>query len=214
MNNSSENPISYGLTRLNVLSETETSVDKRTLNSLNELNQSTLLVEIKYQTNKQHNFKVRKICSVDIDLFLTNTSGDSESELILLARNQYNSSKQESLKNYLWIGANKKFVKLNPNQSKVVKFRLAIMANGVYEIGKIKDDTLIKLSLLDASKVLSNEAKEAIGDLNYNKIEEENQNIMRQLETASISIFKKKKDEQNYEFFKRLNPFTIRINDN
>jgi hypothetical protein len=214
LNNSSENPISYGLTRLNVLSETETSVDKRTLNSLNELNQSTLLVEIKYQTNKQHNFKVRKICSVDIDLFLTNTSGDSESELILLARNQYNSSKQESLKNYLWIGANKKFVKLNPNQSKVVKFRLAIMANGVYEIGKIKDDTLIKLSLLDASKVLSNEAKEAIGDLNYNKIEEENQNIMRQLETASISIFKKKKDEQNYEFFKRLNPFTIRINDN
>jgi len=197
-----------------VLTETGTSVDKGTLDSLNKLNESTLLIEVKYQTNKQHDFRARKICAVDVELVLTNTSDDTESELILLAKNQYNNSKQELRKNYLWIGSNKKFLKLNSNQSKVVKFKLALIANGVYEIGKIKDDTLIKLNLLEASKVLNNETKEALKDINYNKIEEENENILRQIELATISIFKRKKDEQTYELFKRLSPFTIKVNDN
>lgn len=103
-------------------------------------------------------------------------------------------------KNYLWIGCNKKYIKLRPSETKVIKFKLGFITNGVFEIGKISDENAVKMRLLDATSLTS------FDDLMDAEVKNDK---IGSTESAAISVYLKNDSNQRYELLKRLKPFTV-----
>ncbi len=128
-------------------------------------------------------------------------------------------------KNYLWLGCHKKCIKLTKNQSKTINFKLGFYSNGVFDIGRMANDSLLKANLFEASCNLnateshSISLDEYLNDINDNPSvglhnshqSAANPNIgpASQADCATINIFIKNNSNNKYELFKRLNPFTI-----
>jgi hypothetical protein len=113
-------------------------------------------------------------------------------------------------KKFLWLGCNKRFLKLKSSQSKRVQFRLGFTANGIFEIGQLSSDAVLKMNLMDATSVTSFDdlietTQAANSFLNTSNVSTGTLN-----ESSSIiSIYLKNNASNNYELFKRLNPFTV-----
>ena len=113
----------------------------------------------------------------------------------------------------MWLGCNKKIVKLKARQTKQVRFRLSFAANGVFEIGQLSNETIMKMNLMDATSLTSFD--DLIDNINSSAFNTSNvSNSTAANETSSlISVYLKsnKTSGDNYELFKRLNPFTVCI---
>jgi hypothetical protein len=113
-------------------------------------------------------------------------------------------------KKFLWLGCNKRFVKLKSNQSKRVQFRLGFTANGIYEIGQLSSDTVLKMNLMDATSVTSFDDLVDTPNATNSFLNNSNVSTNTLNETSSIiSIYMKNNASNNYELYKRLNPFTV-----
>ena len=118
-------------------------------------------------------------------------------------------STPDSNRNYLWLGCNKKFVKLRSNQSKEVRFKLGFALNGVYDIGKLSIESQIRLNILDSTSVTSfdelmdNDAKSEL-------LLKSNQQLANDT-SGGILVYLKNTRTNRYELFKRLTQFTVVI---
>lgn len=108
----------------------------------------------------------------------------------------------------MWLGCNKKYIKLKASQSKEINFKLGFISNGVYEIGKLSNESQVKMNILDATSVTS------FDDLMDSDIKSEliskSQHLVND-SSAAIFVYLKNNATNRYEFFKRLNQFTIII---
>ena len=119
-------------------------------------------------------------------------------------------------KSYLWIGCNKKYVHLKASQKRRVRFKLAFVANGVFEIGGAlasSSEHTLKMSLLEATGGVATSASQprvySANDLNSIGSSSS--------ESSGISVFLKKKSpaptaSNRYELFKRISPFSVCVN--
>ncbi len=113
------------------------------------------------------------------------------------------------------MGSNKKYLKLKPSQSKTVKFKLGFISNGIYEIGKVQHDTLLKMNLLDAANLTNTTTSSLLDDYLNDEIDNDLDTTLNgangQLEMSAFTIYLKNNKKNKYELFKRLNPFTISV---
>jgi hypothetical protein len=121
-------------------------------------------------------------------------------------------------KKFLWLGCNKRFVTLRSSQSKRVRFRLGFTSTGVFEVGQLSSETVMKMNLMDATSVTSfddlietSAAAAAAGGASPNgALNNSNVSASTLNETTSIiSVYLRNKANENYELLKRLNPFTV-----
>lgn len=175
-----------------------------------------IMVTLSYASNIQHDFNKKNICNLDINIQIKNLSLHNIYELVALVKN---TRANELDKTYMWLGCNKKFLKLNTSQTKCVRFKLGFMCNGVFEIGKISNDNLLKMNLFEATSITSfddiKDTSDNVSMSNESIISNAMNgspaisNLQTQIESTAISIYLKNNLNNKYELFKRLNPFTV-----
>lgn len=124
----------------------------------------------------------------------------------MLYESDWNST-PDSDRNYLWLGCNKKFLKLNSNQCKSVRFRLGVASNGIYDVGKLSAETQLRLNILDSTSVTS------FDDLIDTEVKNElwlktNQQLAND-SAGALLIYVKNSTSGRYELFRRLGQFTV-----
>lgn len=117
------------------------------------------------------------------------------------------SSTPDSDRNYLWLGCNKKFVRLRANQSRTMRFKLGFAHNGVYDVGKLSVESQIRLNILDSTSVTSfDDLMES--DVKSELLIKNNQQLAND-SSGAILVYMKNPNTHKYEFFKRLSQFTV-----
>ncbi len=137
-------------------------------------------------------------------------------------------------KSFLWLGCNKKHIKLKSNSSRLVKFKLGFFSPGTFEIGRLTVETQLTTNLYEACNLNSaghipisldeylneNSSNSApvindnisIGSLNNPSIGAGSA-VVSQSDSAVVSMFVKNQVSGKYELFKRVQPFTVTISD-
>lgn len=145
---------------------------------------------------------------------------------------KYRKKTNELDKGYVWLGCNKRYVHLESNETKEIKFKLGFFTKGVYEIGDQSNKSSIgdfKLNLFDSTASSLNintnnnvtivldeltDSCASVIDTN-NSINNpilSNTNIQSpDSKSGCVCIFNKNMSTNRYELFKCLNAFTVTI---
>lgn len=115
---------------------------------------------------------------------------------------------------FLWLGSNKKILTLKAKQSRRVQLKLGFTASGIYEIGQLSNEAIVKMNLQDATSVTSFD--DIIDDLNLSAAAALNTSTASSNPTATttdsvVSIYFKNHVNESYELLKLLSPFTVCI---
>jgi len=184
-------------------------------NNINNL----LLVVSQCKSSIKCNFKQKNLCSCNVSIELKNLSSNVSFDLILIAKNPRSF---EIEKSYLWLGCTKRYVNLNKNESKIVKFKLGFCGQGMFEIGRVASDSLLKANIFEAScSTSAAPANNSISLEDYlnDKLSVDNASMTQQnyystanqMDSATINFFLKNTFTNRHELFKRLNPFTVQV---
>ena len=163
-----------------------------------------IMVTVNVKSHITHDFTLNDICYLSVSLHLTNLSSQSDFELVLIVKN---TKAAEVDKNYLWLGCTQKYVNLKSNHTKIVKFKLGFLGNGLYEIGNISNDSMLKMNLFEATTNLpSDNSSDKLNSLNATS---NSNNLETLMESTAISVYLKNSKSTTYELFKILNSFTV-----
>ena len=109
----------------------------------------------------------------------------------------------DAQKSYLWIGCNKKFLRIKPGQVKSVKFRLAVFSSGVYEIGAVESK----------STVMENASNTSLNNVSIDELDGDSSSLSLGNNFgesySGVLVFSKSASSGRYELFKRLNSFAL-----
>jgi hypothetical protein len=106
------------------------------------------------------------------------------------------------------------------NEKQNVKFQLGFYKNGIYEVGRVADDLLLKMNLLEAtmssppqSSNLSSNSSSLSNPIYYDDNKDDfifKESNDSQMEGGTVFIYLKDQNGK-YEYFKKLNVFTVSI---
>ena len=169
-----------------------------------------VMINLNTKSSLVHDFTINSICRSSVIIKLANLSIHEDFELIVIVKNSKN---KELENNFLWLGCTQKHVRLKSKQSKLVKFKLGFMRNGLYEIGNISNDNVLKMNLFEATNSLT-----SFENLVENKIDhpmmtsnQSNHSLPTLVESTAISVYLKNSSTNRYEFFKILNSFIVSV---
>lgn len=170
-----------------------------------------VLITLNSKPNIIHNFTKGNICVSNVLINLTNLSIHRDFEIILIVKN----SKSNEIENsYLWLGCTQKHVRLKSKQTKVVKFKLGFLRNGLFEVGSVSNDNILKMNLFEATNSFTSfdnflDKKVNSSGNNFGSESNTNNGLHNLIESTAISVYLKNSSTNRYEFFKILNSFTV-----
>ena len=98
--------------------------------------------------------------------------------------------------------------------TKVVKFKLGFLRNGLFEVGSVSNDNILKMNLFEATNSFTSfdnflDKKVNSSGNNFGSESNTNNGLHNLIESTAISVYLKNSSTNRYEFFKILNSFTV-----